>query len=59
EEHRAEGIIAAWAENGIEGSIIGRLTEARDMVLVRDGARTDLPEFPVDEVTKIFSLRER
>ena len=59
EEHSAGGIIAAWAENGIEGSIIGRLTEDRDMVLVRDGARTGLPEFPADEVTKIFSLRER
>lgn len=57
EEHSAGGIIAAWAENGIEGSIIGRLTEDRDMVLVRDGARTGLPEFPADEVTKIFSSR--
>ncbi len=55
EEHSAEGIVAAWAEKGIEGSIIGRLTEARDMVLVQDGARTGLPEFPADEVTKIFS----
>ena len=55
EEESAEGIIAAWAEHGIQGSIIGRLTAARDMVVVQNGAREALPEFSRDEITKIFS----
>jgi hydrogenase maturation factor len=54
-EESAEGIVAAWAEQGIEGSIIGRLTEGGGMVLVRDGTRSALPDFAADEITKIFS----
>lgn len=53
-EERAEDILAAWRENGIEGSLIGRMTPGPDMVLVEDGARRPLPEFPADEIVKIY-----
>jgi hydrogenase maturation factor len=55
EEKSAEGIIAAWAAGGIEGSMIGRVTEGQEMILVQNGSRRTLPDFPADEITKIFS----
>ena len=54
EEECAQGIIKAWASSGIEGSIIGRITEKKELVLVQNGGRGALPEFAADEITKIF-----
>ncbi|HQI00010.1 MAG TPA: AIR synthase-related protein [Deltaproteobacteria bacterium] len=53
-EESAEAILAAWRENGIEGSLIGRITPGPEMILVENGTRRLLPEFPADEIVKIF-----
>lgn len=54
EEKSAEGIIAAWRKNGIEGAVIGRVTSGPETVLMKNGIPGPLPEFPADEITKIF-----
>lgn len=54
-EESAQGILTAWRENGIEGSLIGRITPGPEMILVENGTRKPLPEFPADEIAKIFS----
>jgi hydrogenase expression/formation protein HypE len=53
-DENAEAILTAWRQSGIEGSIIGRITPGPEMVLIENGVRTPLPEFPADEITKIF-----
>ncbi len=51
----AEGILAAWVQNGIEGSLIGEITASPEILLIENGVPRPLPEFPSDEITKIFS----
>lgn len=53
-EESAGAILEAWRDNGIEGSLIGRITPGPDMVLIENGTRTPLPEFPADEIVKIY-----
>lgn len=50
----AEGILAAWAQNGIEGSLIGEITASPEILLIENNIPRPLPEFPSDEITKIF-----
>lgn len=55
---RSEGarpILDAWAQAGIEGSLIGEVTGEPDVLLVEDGITRSLPEFPADEITKIYA----
>lgn len=55
EEDSARKILTAWKEASIEGTIIGRITDSRDLTLIREGKPGPLPVFRVDEVTKVFS----
>lgn len=55
EEKSAQAILHAWADEGIEGSLIGRVTPGPQTVLVEKGVSRPLPEFATDEITKIFS----
>ncbi|HHO77343.1 MAG TPA: hypothetical protein ENN05_13080 [Deltaproteobacteria bacterium] len=48
-------ILSAWKKNGIPGSIIGKITHAKEMILVHEGRMDPLPEFTADEITKMFS----
>jgi hydrogenase expression/formation protein HypE len=55
EREKAEGILEAWARNGIEGALIGEVTQGPETVLVEGDAVRPLPEFEADEITRIFS----
>ncbi|MBN2297997.1 MAG: hypothetical protein JXM72_05360, partial [Deltaproteobacteria bacterium] len=55
EHASAQKIISAWKGNGIPGSVIGRITHEKDMVLVYEGKKEMLPEFAADEITKVLS----
>ncbi|HNY66827.1 MAG TPA: AIR synthase-related protein [Deltaproteobacteria bacterium] len=55
ERDRAEGILKAWADRGIEGALIGEVTEGPETVLLEGGTVRALPEFGTDEITRIFS----
>jgi hydrogenase expression/formation protein HypE len=52
----AESILSAWAKSGIEGALIGEVTQAPGTILVENGISRPLPEFPADEITKIFGV---
>ncbi len=54
EQSEAEGILAAWSQNGIEGTLIGEITASPEMILIENGTPRHLPEFVADEITKIF-----
>jgi hydrogenase expression/formation protein HypE len=54
EEQSSESILAAWRNNGIEGNLIGKITPGPEMILIENGISKPLPEFPADEITKIF-----
>lgn len=49
-----DSLLAALAGAGIETARIGRLTEARDRLLLRNGHRQQLPEFARDELARAF-----
>ena len=51
----AQKILSAWRKNGIAGSLIGEITQNRDLILFHEGRQTPLPEFAVDEITKVLS----
>jgi hydrogenase expression/formation protein HypE len=54
---RSEGagaILDAWSKAGIEGSIIGEVTQEPEAILQESGIPRPLPEFPADEISKIF-----
>jgi hydrogenase expression/formation protein HypE len=51
---KAANIIDAWRAEGIEGTLIGRITES-GLVLVRNGKREPLPEFSRDELARYLS----
>ncbi len=45
----------AYATAGIPSAVIGRIvTENAGLVLEREGARRPLPQFPVDEIARLF-----
>jgi hydrogenase expression/formation protein HypE len=50
----AQAILDAWAKSGIEGAVIGEVTEGTGVILVENGVEGLLPEFPTDEITKMF-----
>jgi len=51
----ADAILAAWAQAGIEGALIGNMTSSQDIILYRQGSRTPMPLFKADEITKAFT----
>jgi len=51
---KAEVILAAWQQAGIQASLIGTLTADKQRLLVRDGQTIELPSFTTDEITKVF-----
>ncbi|OPZ60602.1 MAG: Hydrogenase isoenzymes formation protein HypE [Deltaproteobacteria bacterium ADurb.Bin510] len=51
---KADAILAAWRQAGVQGSLIGALTADKQRRLVRDGQTIELPSFSADEITKVF-----
>jgi hydrogenase maturation factor len=55
EEEGGRKILSAWKEASIEGTIIGRITESKELTLIKEGKPFPLPVFRADEITKVFS----
>jgi hydrogenase maturation factor len=50
-----EVVISELEQNGIECSVIGKLTDKEDgLKIIRNREARDLPFFEVDEITKII-----
>ena len=50
-----EAVTSKLEQNGIECSVIGKLTDKEDgLKMIIDGKSRDLPLFEVDEITKII-----
>ncbi|MEA2101964.1 MAG: AIR synthase-related protein [Thermodesulfobacteriota bacterium] len=58
-EGSAKAILRAWAKEKIQGSIIGKITGSKDMILYQGNRETPLPVFKFDEISKLFSSPER
>lgn len=50
---KAGAILDAWRDAGIQGTAIGRITQAGTRML-KDGRTLPLPEFPRDELTRVI-----
>jgi len=55
DEGSGRRILDAWKEASIEGTIIGKVTESKELTLIKGGKPCPLPIFNADEITKVFS----
>jgi hypothetical protein len=51
-------VIAALEGAGVSGFVIGKiLTRDEGLVLLKDGCRTELPQFSRDEIARFFATK--
>ena len=52
----SDAVINKLAQNGVECSVIGKLTNKEEgLKIIRNGGTKDLPLFETDEITKVYA----